>query len=117
RGKAYVFGSNGGAWTEQAQLQPDDGNPEDNFGTAVAVSGDTVLVGAPFHDVGTNENQGQVYAFVRTDGSWSAPSRLTGSAGAAFDHFGETVAISRNTAVIGASGPIDPPRIGVAYVF
>ncbi len=120
RGKAYVFGSNGG-WTEAAQLEPDDGNREDEFGTSVSISGDTIIVGAPKHDVvtgtGTNENQGQAYAFVRTSGSWSLPTQLTGSAGAAFDYFGETVGISRNTAVVGAAGPIDPPTVGVAYVF
>ncbi len=120
RGKAYVFGSNGG-WTEEAQLEPDDGQREDEFGTSVSVSGDTVIVGAPKHDVvtgaGTNENQGQAYAFVRTNGSWSPPSRLTGSGGTAFDYFGESLGVSGNTAVVGAAGPIDPPRIGLAYVF
>jgi uncharacterized delta-60 repeat protein len=121
RGKAYVFVSNGGAWTQEAPLEPDDGQREDEFGTSVAVSRDTVIVGAPKHDVvtgaGTNENQGQAYAFVRTNGSWSPPSRLTGSGGTAFDYFGESLGVSGNTAVFGAAGPIDPPRIGLAYVF
>ena len=115
KGKAYVFVGNGGAWTEEKQLVADDGVREDNFGVSVAVSGDTVIVGAPYHDVvtpgGTNEDQGEAYAFVRTDGVWSSPAHLTASNGLPFDNFGFSVGVGRTTAVVGADG------INSAYVF
>jgi uncharacterized delta-60 repeat protein len=117
QGRAYVFASNGGSWTEDKIFEPDDGAREDNFGLSVAISGETVIVGAPYHDVATNEDQGQAYVFVRESGNWSGPTKLVGSIGAPFDHFGYSVGVSRNTAIVGAYGPDEPPAVGVAYIF
>ena len=45
-GAVYVFTRNAGVWTEQAKLTASDGALEDYFGTAVALDGDTALIGA-----------------------------------------------------------------------
>ena len=66
---------------EDARLTASDGTANDAFGSNVAVSGDTVVVGAFGDDVGSNSGQGSAYVFVRPAGGWSgrfrrAPSSL-----------------------------------------
>jgi hypothetical protein len=67
QGSAYVFVKPGGGWagplTEQAKLTASDGAVGDQFGFSVAVSGDTVVVGAPFDDIDGAANQGSAYVF------------------------------------------------------
>ena len=50
--------------TETAKLTASDGAASDRLGHSIAVSGDTVIVGAPGDDVGANANQGSAYVFV-----------------------------------------------------
>jgi hypothetical protein len=74
KGAAYVFERSNGNWAQQKKLEAEDGAREDQFGFSVDISGNTIIVGAPFHDVdtagGTNEDQGQAYAFVRESGPY-----------------------------------------------
>ena len=92
---------------------------DDNFGNAVDVSGDTVVVGAAFDDVGANANQGSVYIFAKPATGWAGlrteTAHLTGSTaaapGGANDQFGTSVAISGGTVAVGAllgPGTINP---------
>jgi hypothetical protein len=119
QGSAYVFTRTGSTWTEQAKLTAADGPPYLHFGESVAVSGDTAVVGASDDDVGANELQGSAYVFTRTGSTWTKQAKLTAADGAANDHFGESVALSGDTAVVGtwrdtvgANG-----QQGSAYVF
>jgi hypothetical protein len=120
QGAAYVFTRSGTTWSQQAQLLAIDGAANDNFGMGgVAVSGDIVVVGAPYRDVGANTNQGAAYVFIRTGTSWSQQAQLTALDGLAGDRFGGSVALSGETAIVGASqkavtGHGTP---GAAYVF
>ena len=102
QGSAYVFVRAGTTWTQQAKLIAADGYTQDFFGSSVAISMDTILIGSDWHDVGANSNQGAVYVFVRSGTSWSQQQQLTASDGAASDEFGHAVALLGNTAVIGA---------------
>ncbi len=102
QGAAYVFIENGGTWSQQAELTASDGAAHDYFGRSVAVSGSTAMVGAFAHSVGSNNAQGAAYVFVESDGTWSQQAELTASDGAANDGFGESVAVSGSTAVVGA---------------
>ncbi len=63
QGSAYVFVRNGGVWSEQQKLVAPDGAAYDDFGYSVSVSGDTVVVGAYWDDVGANAGQGSAYLF------------------------------------------------------
>ncbi|HYE73460.1 MAG TPA: putative Ig domain-containing protein, partial [Blastocatellia bacterium] len=66
QGAVYLFRRNenvNGGWDFIKQIVAVDSNAEDEFGTAVAVSGDTVVVGAPNSDVGENSDQGSAYIF------------------------------------------------------
>jgi hypothetical protein len=73
----------------------------DRFGSAVALSGDTLLVGAPY--AGLNE-RGEAYVFSRSNGAWIEQARLLAPPAIAldFDHFGASVAIEGDLAVVGA---------------
>ncbi|MFT3746494.1 MAG: carboxypeptidase regulatory-like domain-containing protein [Pyrinomonadaceae bacterium] len=118
-GAAYVYVLSNGAWTLQQKLTANDGEADDAFGTYVAISGDTAVVGAYGDRVGTNVNQGSAYVFVRTGTSWSLQQKLTVADGAANDFFGRAVAIAGDTVVVGSSSADVTTNVdqGAAYVF
>ena len=126
QGSAYVFVKPPGGWgnmTETAKLTASDGMAHDAFGASVAISGDTVVVGAYQDDVGSNMNQGSAYVFVKPLGGWAGTmtetAKLLASDGAANDQFGASVAISADTVVVGADRDDVGPNAnqGSAYVF
>ena len=124
QGSAYVFVKPGGGWvsaTETAKLSASDGAAGDDLGTSAAVSGDTVVVGAPL-DSGATAGQGSTYVFVKPGGGWvsaTETAKLTASDGAADDSFGHSVAVSGDTVVVGAWVDNVGPNAnqGSAYVF
>ena len=118
-GAAYVFVESGGTWSQQAELKASDGAAGDNFGHSVAVSGSTAVVGAPGHMIGSNQDQGAAYVFAPSGGTWSQQAELTSSDGVASDEFGNSVAVSGSTAVVGAPGHMIGSNgyQGAAYVF
>ncbi|MEI9938955.1 MAG: FG-GAP repeat protein [Pseudomonadota bacterium] len=105
------------AWVERQKLAATDGSAGDFFGKALAVSGDTLLVGA-YGDDDHGIDSGSAYVFVRAAGAWTLQQKLTASDGAAGDSFGYAVALSGDTAVVGAyladGAAADS---GAAYVF
>lgn len=112
-GAAYVFTRSGTVWSQQAYLKASNTGTSDKFGGDVAVDGDTVIVGAHTEGssaTGVNGNQiddtannaGAAYVFVRSDAIWSQQAYLKASNTEAFDQFGYSVALSGDTAVVGA---------------
>ena len=97
------------------QLYTLDGAKHDQFGYSVSISGDTAVVGAPNHQIGSNNGQGAVYIFQSQGGNWVQQAGLTASDGAANDRFGSAVAISGNTVIVGA--PFHNAVRGEAYIF
>jgi hypothetical protein len=118
QGSAYVFVRSGGIWSEQQKLEASDAAALDSFGDSVAISGETIVVGAPFDDGAAGENQGSAYVFVRSGGVWSEQQKLEASDAAYFNIVGLSVAISGETVVVGAveSGSQGTFQ-GSAYVF
>ncbi len=118
-GAVYVFTRSGTVWTQQAKLLAPDGAPDDEFGFAVAMAGDTIVVGVPADDTPAGTNAGSVYVFARAGTVWSLQAKLTASDGGSSDDFGFSVAIDANTLVVGAKGGESPvaPFPGCAYVF
>ena len=115
-GSAYVFiRAADGTWSQQAKLTADDGAVWDQFGWSVAVSGDTAVIGIN----GYEDKGGSAYVFVRAaDGTWSQQAKLTADDGTADDRFGRSVAVSGDTAIIGAANDDDNgANSGSAYVF
>ncbi len=121
QGSAYVFTRSGTTWTQQAQLFANDGSGTDRdyFGVAVAVKGDTAIVGAYLDDYLSNINQGSAYVFVRSGTAWSLQQHLLAGDGAAVDEFGASVALDGETALVGAWSKTVGSNVqqGAAYVF
>ncbi|MFZ5819187.1 MAG: S-layer homology domain-containing protein [Chloroflexota bacterium] len=140
-GAVYVFIRSGDTWSQQAYLKASNTETGDNFGISVAISGDTLVVGAPGEDSnatgvnGSEENNfadaaGAAYVFTRSGTTWSQQAYLKASNTEAIDGFGASVAISGNTIVVGA--PVEDsgasgvngdqadnsaPQSGAMYVF
>ena len=110
-GAAYVFTRPGSAWAQQAELTAADGADDDYFGWSVAIYGSTVVVGAREKDSYT----GAVYVFTRPGSAWAQQAELTAFDGAVGDQFGNSVAISGTTMVVGAPGKSSGN--GAVYVF
>jgi len=109
-------------WIQVAELASSDGAANDEFGWSAGISGNTVVVGAPFHGVGSHTQQGAAYVFVMPDNGWgnmTETAELTSSDGSANDYFGSSVAISGNTIVVGADGATvnGNPHQGAGYIF
>jgi len=116
-GSAYIFVRNGSSWSQQAKLTASDASANDRFGSAVAISGDTAIVGAKDNDDGSS-NSGSVYLFVRSGSSWSQQAKLTANDAAEDDRFGSAVAISGDTAIVGVGLDDDNgSNSGSAYIF
>jgi hypothetical protein len=119
-GSAYVFERNQGGtadnWGQVAKLTASDAAAGDRFGKSVAISGDTVVVGA---DHGGGMPPGSAYVFARNEGGgadgWGEVRTLVASGAAVGDWFGHAVAISGDTVVAGA--PLGNGGYGAAYVF
>ncbi len=115
-GAAYVFVRSGTSWSQQAYLKAPNTNGDDNFGGSVAISGDTIVVGADNEDspqttitngsTASADNSvsgvGAAYVFVRSGASWSQQAYLKASNAEAGDNFGYSVAISGDSIVVGA---------------
>lgn len=100
-GSAYVFVRAGSIWSEQAKLEPSDAAAEDRFGYSVSVNEDMVLIGSYWDDENGSES-GSAYMFLRSGSTWIQEDKVTASDAAADDHYGFSVALDGDTAIIGA---------------
>lgn len=118
-GSGYIFNRTGTTWTAQAKLTIAGGAPDDFFGFAVALKGNTALVGVSTADTAAGGNAGCAYVFQRGGNVWAPQAKLTASDGAAEDHFGSSVALSGDKALVGAPADDDAGKTdtGSAYVF
>ncbi len=119
QGAAWVLVRSGSTWTQQAKLVAPSRSTWDYYGSAVAVRGDTAIVGAPSLSNGhASTVMGAAHVYLRSGTTWSLQKSLVGSDSALGDAFGTAVAISGNTAVIGAfRDDVLTTNDGSAYVF
>ncbi|RYD68650.1 MAG: hypothetical protein EOP83_00410 [Verrucomicrobiaceae bacterium] len=114
-GAAYVFMRNGTAWSQQARLRASNSAPSSWFGQSVAISGETMVAGAPgeaSNATSVNGNQlntgaqdsGAAYVFVRSGASWTQQAYLKASNSGASDGFGRSVALEGSALIVGAPG-------------
>jgi len=109
-GSAYVFVRTGATWAEHQKLTPGDSATASQFGAAVAISSDTMIIGAPFHEA--------AYVFVRTGTVWTQQAELGATEGITDNLFGWSVGLSGNTAIVGAKSNDEPGNNqGAAFVF
>ena len=120
-GAAYLFDT---PWTSEdspIQLIASDVAEGDQFGGAVAIDGDYVVVGARTKDDGKASNVGAAYVFYKDEGgsgNWGQQDKLTPSGVGANDLVGGSVAISGDFIIIGAAGyDGDYTDMGAAWIF
>jgi len=117
-GAAYVFKRAAHRWLQQGKLLATDGGTLDRFGHSVGISQGNIIVGAFKDDAGIGPGAGSAYIFTRSGPIWNQSAKLVASDAAAHDQFGFSVAISRETAIVGAF--LDDnlaADAGAAYVF
>jgi hypothetical protein len=113
-GAAYVFVRDGGGWSQQQRLSVDGGRPGDCFGCSVATSVDTIFIGAPRK----SSYQGRVYVFVRDAGVWSQQKDSLSAEGPTnYDYWGTSIAMSGDSAFVGASHIAGDSGKGVGGVY
>jgi hypothetical protein len=119
-GAAYILNRSDGGWNQQSKLDAGDGDENDRFGRAVALTGDggTALIGAdndgdPNGESRYGNGAGSAYIFGRSGGSWDQEAKIAANDGEGGDLFGWSVAISGETptALVGCV------RRDAAYVF
>ena len=117
-GRVRVFARAQEAWSEQATIQPAESADNDLFGHVLAMSADTVIIGAPGTNVGPESNAGAAYVFQHAGADWQEQARFIAPMPLQGAQFGQSVALAGDTAIVGAGGMGSsslPP--GAAYVF
>ena len=109
-GAAYVFIQRAGEWSQKAKLMATDPELGDYFGTAVAISGNRIVVGATEANPFGKRGPGKAYLYEGSGNSWWPLAKLTLDDGRSGDYFGKAVALFGQTLVIGA--PFADPDLG-----
>ena len=100
-GAVYIFQREGETWSQRTKLISDVPASWTNFGRAVAIDGNYVIVGRPYGDGSSYAGAAYVFAF---DGSgWSQQAKLAAGNPYEEDEFGTSVAISSEYAIVGAT--------------
>jgi FG-GAP repeat len=116
-GAAYVFLADGSGGYDRVKLAASDGAPSDWFGRSVAVSGDTIVVGAPRDDEAGFQS-GSVYVFTPNGLGGYEETKLTAPDAESGDNFGEAAAVWGDTIVVGSPNDDDDgDSSGSVYVF
>jgi len=130
-GAVYIFERNQGGpgnWGAVKKLAASDAQPGDNFGSSVAIHGDTIVVGAQWEDGGAGDPQdraGAAYVFERNEGGpdqWGETARLSAAVPDEDDYFGSAVSLFGDVIAVGAyqydGGPGNPKEeSGGVYLF
>src|SRR5262249_13682263 len=111
-GVAYVFTRSGSEWTQQQRLVVSPFERVVLAGSAVGAQGDPALVGVPAQPAG-----GKVAVFERTAGVWTETAALVPADQAPGSRFGHALALSGDTAIVGAPERLSAPGVpeGAAY--
>lgn len=123
-GVAYLFERDEegpGNWGQVAKLSASDGAAISWFGRTVAISGDTVVVGARADEAHGGGQSGSAYLFEKPTDGWdetTETAKLTTSGASYEDYFAEFAAISGDVVLVSASGDDAGGRAsGAAYLF
>ncbi len=118
-GSAYVFERTETGWNQVAKLKASDGTSSNYFGDSVGISGDTVIVGAPWK-YDNYSYEGAAYVFQKPQEGWSDMTetvRLRSGDPGTNEYFGGSVSISGELAIVGARGDYSGSYRGAAYLF
>lgn len=120
-GSAYVFRYDPGSetWKEEGKLLPADGDINKFFGTSVSLWDDTALIGVVLDDdVASNSGSAYLFRYNPASGEWFEKDKLLASDSAEGDSLGVSVALSNDTALVGAYNDDDNGTdSGSAYIY
>ena len=119
-GSAYIFERSRGKWEQRLKLQAVDGQADDRFARAVALSADTAIISAMNHDA-NGDNTGALYVYRKKRGDWVYSSKIVANDGKAGDRLGWNVALSQNKSLLNvvAASPSradNGPDAGAVYI-
>jgi hypothetical protein len=101
-GYAILFSKSGNTWKKVARLQASDGGNNNRFGSAVALTPETICIGAPHTDSKGINNAGAVYIYTSNSSNWQEAEKLVPSAPKAEDNFGAALSLDGNQLLVGA---------------
>lgn len=132
-GAAYIFKKNDtGNWVEIQKIVAASRGLDDEFGQSVSISGDYAIVGTRFEDEDALEgnhltNAGAVYIFKKDEGgidNWGQVQKIVAADRGENDEFGQSISISGNYVIVGATGEDEDALggntldfAGAAYIF
>ena len=116
-GAIFVFSREEVGWVEKAKIIPEDLNPDDEFGKAIALSGDTLVVGMPRYSKISNDH-GTVFVYTRSGDKWIRQPNVNAYDTEENDRFGNAVDFDGKSLIVGAYSANAPKGdSGAAYVF
>jgi hypothetical protein len=116
----FQFQRQGDAWAQQARLTAPDSAPFDLFGSALALQGDILAVGARSADLSGKRNAGVVYVYQRQGAEWALQVKLVAKDAGELDYFGQDLALFQDELLVGApghDGPSSGDNFGAVYRF
>lgn len=125
QGAEYVFVKPAGGWanmTQTAKLLASDGKQMDDLGDSVAITGDTIVAGAPIAEIGQKMANGAAYVFAKPPTGWAngtQTAKLVSSYVQANQLMGVSSAVSLDAIVVGAPYATVNGNVqqGAAYAF
>ncbi len=106
QGSASIFQLSGNSWVFMQQIIDATGANSDAFGYSVSISGNIVIIGAPFDDNEAFTNQGSASVYRNVTGTWNLSIKTTNPSGRSNVNWGWSVSVSGNSIIIGAPGDI-----------
>ncbi len=125
-GSVYIYEQQPwGGLLRVARVTADSPKKGDEFGVCLAMSGDRLVVGAPYRDGSAGANTGGAWVFERDGGSWSRLAALTATGAKAEDFLGgggDSVAIDGERIAVAATGydrgsNVAKQTDGAVYIF
>jgi len=118
-GSVYIYEKNGDNWSKTIKLTQSDGAFGDFFGYSVSISGDQIVVGAPYHDnyFSTLEDSGAAYVYEIINNTWVETTKLKAQTVVLRQYFGISVSISNNRIVVGTVDKMAGYYCGCSYLF
>lgn len=102
-GAVYLFRYDGSAWNFEQKVVSTDIEPFDEFGFALDMHEQSLIVGVPLDDdAGSHSGSAYVFRFNTTSGQWEQRRKLVPSSLVGGERFGSSVAISKNVVLVGA---------------
>jgi len=116
-GAAFVYHRDENIWNQEAKLTAGDSSIWDFFGIDVCIKGDLILAGA-FYLYNDELSPGSAYLFQKQEDNWIEITKLTSSAEEIYDYFGDSVSLSEDYILVGASYNVEfTDYPGAAFIF